>query len=203
MTACPKRIVWGIKQPDGRLVKHELIEILGDKALVMAPPSYRVRDGITSSYNWLPNHSPHTVDQLAVLPDWLIKMPSVGCKSIRERAKQSPSKSVMEFNSKNHLGFREVFQAISTGERQRIVESWGLRLVGNQANQAGFIRCRAIGREDNNPSASYHRDESYYSEPGGECFQFFELGSILGVYKNAGQCCNHLGSIYLKNGVHS
>ena len=49
----------------------------------------------------------------------------------------------------------------------RLARELGLRLVGTGPDSKGWWKCRAIDREDADPSASFHGDTGYYFDHGG------------------------------------
>lgn len=200
--SCPKRISWrldsGLQDAQGRPVyaKHELIEVLGDGSLVMAPPSFRDRPGKPSGrYRWSPGCSPREFSEPAIAPDWIIGLPNVvpTVAVSGKIATKAPRSTPTILDS---YEFTEVKSAIPPMERVALASDWGLRLVGGPA-RSGWIKCRAVDREDSHPSAGFHPDHGYV-ETGRLRLGFFDLAVYLGRYKTKSEACNSLGSLYLK-----
>jgi hypothetical protein len=77
----------------------------------------------------------------------------------------------------------------------------GLRLVGSGPDAQGWWTCRAIDREDINPSASFHGETGHYVDhgPSGAKFSIFDLAMRLGgcEYHDLGTTIDKLGDRYI------
>lgn len=63
-------------------------------------------------------------------------------------------------------------------------ESWGLEFTGS-TSEKGWAECRAVNREDKNPSAAVNLHTGFYKDlGGGPSFPFFHLGLHYGPYSS-------------------
>lgn len=65
----------------------------------------------------------------------------------------------------HHKQNSEILAALNIREEYQAL---GLEITGSQPSSKGWLECRAIGREDNNPSAAIHIGTGYYVDLGGE-----------------------------------
>ena len=71
-------------------------------------------------------------------------------------------------------------------------ESWGVEFTGH-TSEAGWAECRAINREDQNPSAAVNLHTGYYKDlGGGPSYPFFRFGVEYGPYQTVADCCDEL-----------
>jgi hypothetical protein len=188
----PSRLLWGLW--DGqRWLGRSLAELLGDRKLVMAPPSVHPRTG--QAYAWLPGSGPDEITLPALLPDWVRNLPSVSpprpeWHPLPRMPLKSPVRPVAGFRE-----HRRVFDAIP--DRIALVASWGLRFASDRPGSGGWYSCHALGREDRHPSAGFHPGLGVYCEPGaGVYLRFFELAVAMGVYADWRDAVEGLGSEY-------
>jgi hypothetical protein len=66
----PGRLIWS---PDSTAGHHE-VRLLGDRSLVVVPPSRHVKTG--REYVWHARHSPDVVELPAEAPTWLLGLPA-------------------------------------------------------------------------------------------------------------------------------
>jgi len=75
-------------------------------------------------------------------------------------------------------------------------KAWGLEFTGN-VSAAGFAECRAVDRDDRNPSAAVNVSTGYYKDLGpGPSFPFFRLGVEYGPYSSFHECQKSLAKKY-------
>ncbi|CAB4131244.1 DNA primase/polymerase, bifunctional, N-terminal [uncultured Caudovirales phage] len=168
----PKAFLWRGDE------KHQAIERLCDRSLVMAPPSihpgtgnrYQFMRGLPNPINsvpadcpaWIQNLKP--IDTRPPVPVIQIHHPHV---APRRRNNSQPSRE-------------DVLGAIHN--KPALAQRWGLRIAGRPSSK-GWIPCHAIGREDRTPSAAIHQDLGIYTDRGSdERHDFFGLAVALGVY---------------------
>ena len=83
-----------------------------------------------------------------------------------------------------------------------LVRSWGLSVASGRHAASGWLRCHAIDRDDNNPSASIHAESGWFSEPHTkESLSLFDLAARLGAFRDWQEAKEALGEQYL--GVHA
>jgi hypothetical protein len=178
-----KSVLWQLPH-----VKHASIELLGDRNLVMAPPSVHPTTG--QPYRWLPGLGPGTLHNPAPLPLWLLDLiPARPVPEILLMPLARPTLAPVGRYDRS-----EVRDAIR--DKLSLAVSWGLRLAGQGANDAGWISCRAVGRPDEHPSASFSPDSGSYWEPGKKVISLFDLGVLLGAYTDWASAVNDLGRRY-------
>jgi hypothetical protein len=194
----PWRFLWRLPDPSRKdgWAKHEGIELLGDGRLAMAPPSYRIGPGgRRREYSFTTGRGPSDIGRPAPLPDWIFLLPDVKLprrfhgRIARMRFK-APGMAVA-----GRFRFRAVLDAIQ--DKTSLAASWGLRIASRVPNDAGWLRCHAIGREDRKPSASFHAESGYYWEPDAPRLGLFELGVALGAFGSVIEARDVLGSVFV------
>ena len=160
----------------------------------MAPPSIHPKKG--RMYRFEHGYSPLTMGLYhpMVMPDWLINYPLA--KPPKEESDErdgegNNSAGVVRCRRVDHasrpLDTAAVLAAIP--DKAGIARSWGLRFAGQSSGRDGWVSVHAVGREDRNPSASFHLDSGHYTEfRDGESLSFFDLGARLGVYATWQDC---------------
>lgn len=193
----PKRLLWGIwDESSGKWLRESRVELLGDRTLAVAPPSIHVETG--RRYEWLPGRSPADLRRPAVLPSWVLDIPPCQPpgRTYAPSHRENPFVLPRPFAGSLPSGLRYKLDDVDDAVRLHrlpIVRGWGLRVTSERINQRGFVSCRAIGREDRHPSASFDPNRGYYSEKDGPCYPFFVLGQVLGAYPDWRTCVNDLG----------
>ena len=188
MPTIPRAVLW--RGPG----EHEAIEVLGERSLVIAPPSLHHQTGDPYEFMIGPSlEAPGPAPLPAWLAtrvrrtagDWVHRSPVAGVVPSGEASRKGP-----------HFGRRAVLAAIR--DKVSLVRSWGLRLVGSHPGARGWWACRSVLREDRNPSCGFHVETGYYCEPAERLrLSLFDLSVILGIFPTWVECCNTLGSIYL------
>ncbi|WP_422932085.1 bifunctional DNA primase/polymerase [Singulisphaera sp. PoT] len=179
----PKACLWDLGGD------HSKIELLGDGALVIAPPSRHWRTG--RLYEFV--IGPRQMDRPAFLPRWVIGR----AQAVREKPKAAfppPPLPPPRSEFVGHFNFRDVVRAIP--DKAPIASSWGLRFTGRRSGK-DWLECHAVGRDDHRPSAGFSPASGYYSEPYVRHMDFFDLGVALGRYATWQDCCNDLGRQYI------
>lgn len=168
VTRVETRKVWGIWDRDGgHWMPHTYIEILGDRSLLIAPPSRHVRTGLV--YGFLPGLGPAEIARPAVCPDWIPTLPPIIEPSKHKSATYAaPSRQVRgcTFRCVHKYPHRGLLGRLAPELKLAVARNAGLRVTGRTPNSKGFLACRSIYREDRNPSASYHFPTGIYKEQG-------------------------------------
>jgi hypothetical protein len=187
VVSLPKVTLW--EQPD---VRHSAVELLGDRCLAMAPPSIReYPGGHVGVYRWLDWLSPHDLDRPAVLPAWVLEWAARASVAARPPApRPGPVLKRLRRSPGGRYDPRAVIAAIP--DKVAVAEAWGLRIASRRPNARGWLRCRAIDREDLRSSASFHPVSGYYSEPFRVRYSLFELGALIGPYLDWRDCLAEL-----------
>lgn len=155
-----KRVAW---KEEG--AKHSAIEVLGDRSLIVAPPSRHVKTG--GQYRFVsPQCSPARMGHPAEAPAWVMKLPAV----VPERPKvefvaKRPSPGSRIVPGREHLDRNEVLDAVA--DKVGLARSWGLRTVG-RPSERGWQPCHAFDRPDTSPSAAIHVQTGCYVDRGGD-----------------------------------
>jgi hypothetical protein len=183
----PSGRLWGIWEPaarDGKgdWAKHRSVEILGDRKLVMVPPSIHPTTG--RRYRFLAGHSPKDVARPAPLPRWVLDLPRLSAPRPEPRTIAMPERVRMApvGSPGGRYQWREVLDAV--GDKIALARSWGLSFASERPNASGWCPVHAIDREDRNPSASFHVESGRYWEAEGGSIGLFELGVRLGRYRD-------------------
>lgn len=181
------RIVWGLWElPANKWRRRSRVEILGDKKLVMAPPSVHPDHG--GRYHFLPRLSPKEISRPAEMPQWMLDLPEV--ETPTKPTLVPPVKSAVSMK----VGFRgpsvkssvrPAGRFLSTNEaldaipdKIALAASWGLRMTSQSANRNGWVRCYRVNSDESNPSAAISVETGTYWEDGSQ-LRFFQLLAML------------------------
>ena len=188
----PKAVLWKGAE------KHSAIERLGDKSLIVAPPSIHITTG--ERYKFLQYRSPLDIHLPAIAPNWLINWPA-----IVEKPAIAPPRPIQTHRTESsHIGrvagrfhWRDVLASIP--DKVALAKAWGVRFTGRGDDWA---QCHAIDRADANPSAAVHRQSGYYRDlgPSDAKLSFLELAVALGAYADKASAINDLATRYLQHG---
>jgi hypothetical protein len=192
VTEVPSRLLWGLWDtygPDGRgrWVKHHEVRILGDGALVVAPPSIHVdfRDP-PRRYEFLPGFSPKEKPWLSDAPAWLLDLPGLATPNVRPKPAEPPRPEFRPPRTLPHGTWDRdvVLAALGPDQKVQIARAWGLRFVAGSPNAHGWVSCHAIGREDRHPSGSFHTGSGVYQDRrDGQSLSFWDLAVTLGAFR--------------------
>lgn len=205
--SAPKRLLWGVWLPEanegkGGWKKRAAVEFIGDRSLIMAPPSVHPKTG--RKYQFHRGSSPLEMPSPAVIPAWLLAMPTMqrGKGLIEPEPRtvvhEMPESRRVRGDLRLPVRASEVLAAI--GDKTGLAITWGLRVANWHPNEAGWIKVHAIDRPDDNPSASFNPITGRYWE---ETFNnrrsicLFRLGVELGIYASWREACIDLGRAYL------
>jgi hypothetical protein len=172
--------------------KHSAIELLGEHGLLVAPPSLHHRT--RKPYAWLPGRGPRDMSRPATVPAWVLSLPSTKPPPVEQPLPPLRRRTAFARGGK-HYDWREVLAAIP--DKVELVKGWGLRLAVDSPNAAGWIPCHAIGREDDNPSASFNRESGYYSEPFTRRLCLFWVGVELGLFADWPEAVDAMGAEFI------
>lgn len=187
------RQVWGLwdtegghpgRESRGGWCKHKEIRILGNKALVVAPPS--VHPGTGNRYSFIEGFSPKTTSFPSPAPSWLLDLPAVKVRQGDDEYKiNTAAREIRLEVGRYGVDLNALVDAIP--HKAAIAKQWGLRITGSQPDENGWIACKAIDREDNKPSSSFNVEKGIYCDHlSGDKLGFIKLGLALGVFGNTG-----------------
>lgn len=183
----PKAILW---RGEGT---HSAIERLGDHSLAVAPPSIHPKTG--KRYVFADRErSPVGMPMPAPCPRWVLEVPPISEPIPEPLAVPRVERRIVPKSAGHYLA-AEVLAAIP--DKVGLVRSWGLRLTGRGAGR-GALECRAIDREDQEPSAIFNPESGRYWDPWvGKAIGIFELGARLGVYGDWRDAVRDLGARFV------
>lgn len=197
--ACPSGMIWGLwdtwgDDGKGRWAKHKEIRILGDNALVVAPPSIHVETG--RRYEFAGLSSPRRVPLPEPAPDWLLAMPRLSAPRFGEPPKADPPRPTAYRPTGNSYSRAEVIAAIPN--KVALAAEWGLKFARAEPNQNRWVPCHAIGRDDRTPSASFHADDGTYQDRKDlRSISLFDLGVELRRFADWKDCLNWCGDRFV------
>lgn len=185
--------LWGVWEPDARegkgdWRKHVAIELIGDRKLLMVPPSIHPVTG--QKYRFLAGSSPKDLAWPAPAPGWLLSLPILKAPRPAPAPRPVAGKAVPAPVAGRYRR-DDVLDAIF--DPVALAESWGLRVAGGP-NVAGWCPCHAIDRDDRTPSASIHSVSGIYWEPGERAISLFDLAVRLGIYSDWREAVADLGA---------
>ena len=191
----PKRLLW---KGEG---KHQAVEFLCDKSLVMAPPSIHPKTGRV--YRFRAGHSPRDMSRPAYLPRWVIDLPSIEVPKPQpvapSRPISGPPRKVLSGPLPNWTTRQEVLASVH--DKAALAASWGLRFAARPCESNGWVSVHDFNREDHDPSARFHPEMGRFWRPGERTIGLFDLGVELGVYADWRDCCADLAATYLPHRV--
>lgn len=173
--------------------RHEAIEVLADRCLVVAPPSRHHCTG--EPYEFVVGPS-LDLPRPASLPAWLTSL--AGRVAHQHHDLVAPLSTSHSSGPRRgpHFDRRAVLDAIR--DKVTLVRDWGLRICARRPTPHGWLTCRSIHRDDRHPSAGFHVRSGYYNEPAErERLSLFDVGVRLGVFATWIEACNTLGNQYL------
>lgn len=197
----PSGRLWGEWDPaGGKLgrgdwVGRRNIEFIGDRKLVVAPPSIHPTTG--RRYRFLAGHSPKSIHRPARAPSWVLNLPRLAAPRPERQPEPIPPRPRTTFvpAGGDRYDRAEVLAAI--GDKVALASSWGLRLAGRSPNRDGWIPCHAIDRDDRRPSASFHVGGWYWeASRGPRSIGMFDLAVELGIYRDWRDAVADLGGRY-------
>lgn len=206
VASCPGGMLWGLWDTFGGVdhkgawAKHKEVRILGDNALVVAPPSIHVETGVRYAFDASAN--PKRLRLPGLAPQWLLDFPrlsgSVRCYPDPPRPRL-PAGPIWPRSSR-HYRREEVLDAI--GDRKlSVAKSWGLVTASDTPNPMGWVSCYVPGREDpprSNPSGSFHfHDGTMQDRRCLSSISLFDLGVTLGHYGTWTDCRDALGDHFI------
>lgn len=206
----PKRLLWGVWEPkandgSGGWKKRAAIEFIGDRSLIMAPPSINPRNGLM--YQFHKGCDPMSMPHPAYLPAWLLGMPTM-----QPGVGSNPPKRGN--NVPNRSGYRHVPGSLdlpcrpsdvvdAIGDKLSLARSWRLQVASDRVNPSGWLQCHDHLREDSHPSAMFNPSSGRFWRPpvfGDErSICFFRLGVELGIYQGWREACVDLARTYLSH----
>jgi hypothetical protein len=197
---CPSGMIWGLwdtfgDDGKGRWEKHQEIRVLADNALVIAPPSIHVDTG--ERYAFLPLCGPNEIAVPEEAPGWLLAMPRLSSPRTQAERPKAPRMEHQTYSGAFHRR-EEVLAAIP--DKVAIAREWGLDFAASHPNESGWVSCYAVGREERNPSGSFHADGGIYQDrmDMSTC-SLFDLGVLLqpGAFPRWQDCRDWCGDRFL------
>ena len=139
--------------------KHQAIEVLYNRRLIVAPPS--IHPVTARQYCFLKTYDPQTIRRPVWLPTWL-----------RHRLEGLVVRHCTAMGCPTDYP-----------EAIMLARSWGVRFTGKSRNE--WHECHAIDREDRRPSAVMNGKSGYYIDSGTNTkLDFPSLAVKLGVYRS-------------------
>ncbi|MGZ6044683.1 MAG: bifunctional DNA primase/polymerase [Isosphaeraceae bacterium] len=186
----PSTFVWRLDGAD-----HANIEVIGDRRLIMAPPSIHPATG--RRYRFADGHAPRDMRKPAECPAWILDLPSVDASADMSAPERTPATPYVGPRPSGSYAFADVIEAIPDGEVAGLVRSWGVRVASSKPNSKGWWQCHSIRRDDQNPSAGINeRVKCYVDLQSREKLSLFGLAVARGVFGSVSEACNCLGERY-------
>jgi hypothetical protein len=202
-TECKSGMIWAYydtfgEDGSGCWAKHKEIRIVGDRGLIVAPPSIHV--DTEEPYRWDAVRSPNRFARPAMAPPWLLAMKRfTGKPRFDQPAALAPRTQHERPRLGNHWGRKTVLDAMGD-DKLAVAKSWGL-VVESGPNAGGWCKCYVPGREipgESNPSGSFNaRDGVLMDCKDQTVFSLFDIGCLLQRFATWQDCLNTLGEHYL------
>lgn len=174
-TPLPARFLW---RGDG---KHQGIERLCDKSLIVAPPSFHVEHKESRYRFFDAANSPAKLGLPAPCPDWILRLKPVVDETPKSRFVPPPprpkSKIVLD---REHPDHHELLDRIP--DKIGLAREWNVKFVGNYPPARGWWPCYAVDREEDRPSAAVNIRTGRYVDKGvkRESLSLFDLMALSG-----------------------
>ena len=185
VASVPSGLLWGVwdtwgDNGKGKWAKHKEIRILGDNALVIAPPSIHVKE--KKPYEFQGLNSPKHIWLPAPAPKWLLEM----ARLLAPRFDADTPKPAYIPKPIDRSGLYydrdEVLQAVGQN-KLAVAKEWGLITKYDRPNPRGYVNCYVPLREDprhSQPSGSFHfYDGTLQDRKDLSTISFFDLGVLL------------------------
>jgi hypothetical protein len=203
-TECKSRQVWGLwstwgngenREKGGWLPKNE-IRILGDKALVMAPPSVlsapkeilqkipcnSPKEEENKSYGFIDGKCPKTWALPSTAPNWVLSLAGISLPSGRSEPQVQ------------HRWTRPSDGPALLADKIGTVRQWGVKTVG-EPDPNGWVKCHVPWRRDNSPSGSFNATTGVlFDHARGDAMGMAKLGVTMGVYPDLAAALRSLGN---------
>ena len=167
----PTRMIWGLATTYGRQgrpewVKHQEIKILGDGALVVAPPSIHVDHRTQQDrYQFQNGYGPKDFSRPMSAPSWLLDMPICQLPTNTIPPGVEKGRGLVDDNPLDPLPSLDLIQdSISPDQKIDIARSWGLRFAFDSRATNSWATCYSIDGEDQHPSACFHAGTGQYKD---------------------------------------
>lgn len=206
LDACPSRRLWGVwdtwagtqeSKPGspmkGDWQKHKEVRVLGDQALVIAPPSIHVETGKPYHFQF----GPDRMKAPAPAPGWLLKMPEIKRPECVEKY-APPSFPTEGPRIAPGAFFRreEVLAAIPSPID--VVRSWGVRVASSGPDGKGWWKVHAFDRDDDRASCQFHdRDAVFWDGREKTTLSLFDLGVAMNHFTTWQECRDALGAQFI------
>src|SRR5262249_36277489 len=154
----------------GGWAKHREVRILGDGALVVAPPSVHV--DTRKPYAFFAWSAPAPNGLPPEAPEWLLSVPILRPPAPELAPIPKHNRPERVILTGKFSDSKQVIDAIP--DKIALAAEWGLRVTGSRGK--GWFNCHAADREDRNPSASIHEGSGWYMDFAAEVSEsFFDL----------------------------
>ncbi len=180
---CRSRRIWGLWDPylgprhQGGWSSNNEIRLLGDRSLVVAPPSVHVETEVV--YGFVEESGPTELPMPMPAPAWLLELPA---QERPRTAPPPPARPPRTWTSAPTGPLPDRYAVLDAiGPNKHLVaQQYGLRLAARGPNPEGWVACHAFDREDRDPSCSIHHEYGiYYDFFSGEKLSFFDLLAAL------------------------
>ena len=193
-TPLPKAFLWESEARQADKTKHETVERLCDRSLVMAPPSIHPVTG--NRYTWLQDDQflpPTKMPLPALCPQWILDLPPVPPKREASHPIVAIPSAAPLTSHGGWYDWREVQAVIP--DKVSLAARWGVRFTGSVSR--GWAECHAIDRRDEKPSAAVDIETGRYVDLGsGTRLGLFNLAVALGVAPDFRSAVSALGEQY-------
>jgi len=184
-------MIWGLwdtwgASGTGGWSTHEEIKILGDKSLVVAPPSLHPRSG--KHYEYVGLDSPERVELPEVAPTWLLESPRLSTLSSKEPVTASVGTASVIASAGRSIKYERNSVLRSIPDKVSLVKSWGLDFVTLETS-TGWLPVFVPGRElrgrSRTPSGSFHVESGVLNDHStGVTMSLLDIGVALGVFNS-------------------
>jgi hypothetical protein len=203
ITEFQTRRIWGLWDTrlnggKGNWSKHCEVKLIGDRSLIIAPPSFHVKTG--KQYRFLDSWNPVVHRLPEVAPDWLIGYPEVRVEQQLGPKVSAPAplppRARTGYRPRSDEPITYVLNRVPTEAKVQLLRESGLRFAEPIQLTDDWMACHAYDRQDSSPSASFcPRKSIYHDHSTGQTVKLLDLLVCLGAFMSTSEASDYIRSV--------